>query len=114
MVLKTYKEMSETNYKDGGFMLGVLDHFLRNIGSEYDMADGLATLVRKQLPIVLNSYGLEKFEDGFFEEMTKDEIRNKFRNPPAHTKYLPYETACECREMFRKSILQIGDMLKSH
>ena len=111
-IIKTYEEMEGSGFSGNGFMLGVLDHFFRAIGSEFEENDTLSELIRSKLPIVLNSYGESKFADGFFEEITNDEMRNKFRNPPAHTRYLPYAVACECREVFRKTILQLGDMLK--
>lgn len=111
-IIKTYQSMEENNFAGNGFMLGVLDHFFKAIGSEYEESDSLATLIRSHLGDVLNSYGEEKFEENLFEDITNDSTRNKFRNPPAHTKYLPYSVACECREVFRKTMLQMGDMLK--
>lgn len=111
-ILKTYKGMEEGGFAGNGFMLGVLDFFFRAIGSGYDQVDSLGILIRDKLGEVLNSYGLEKFNEGFFETITNDDTRNKYRNLPAHTRYLPYETACECREVFRKTILQLSDMLK--
>lgn len=38
--------------------------------------------------------------------------REKYRNPPAHTKYLPYETACECREYVIENLTKFVSMLK--
>ena len=111
-IIKTYQGMEKMNFAGNGFMLGVMDHFFRAIGSEFDESDTLSELIRRNLPNVLNSYGESKFTEGFFEEITNAETRNKFRNPPAHTRYLPYSIACECREFFRKKILQMGDMLK--
>ena len=111
-IIKTYQGMEESGFSGNGFMLGILDYFFRAIGSEFEESDTLGELIRSKLPIVLNSYGELKFTDGFFEEITNDATRNKFRNPPAHTRYLPYAVACECREVFRKTILQLGDMLK--
>lgn len=110
-ILKSYRAMEETSFEGNGFMLGVLDHFFRAIGSQFEEKDNLASLVRSNLNKVLNVYGIEKFEEGFFEKITNHETRNKFRNPPAHTRYLQYSVACECRDVFREAILQLGDML---
>lgn len=41
-----------------------------------------------------------------------DKNREKYRNPPAHTKYLPYETACECREYVIENLTKFVSMLK--
>lgn len=41
-----------------------------------------------------------------------DENREKYRNPPAHTTYLPYETACECREYVIENLTKFVSMLK--
>lgn len=111
-ILNTYKSMENDGFSGNGFMLGVLDYFFRAIGSEYDPADSLATLIRNNLKEMLNSCGLEKLDEGFFESITNKDTRDKYRNPPAHTKYLAYEIACECREVFREKILQLNDMLK--
>ena len=111
-ILNTYHTMENDGWSGNGFMLGVLNRFFRAIGSEYDATDPLGTLIRENLGTVLNSYGIEQFDNGFFEAVTNRDTINKYRNPPAHTRYLPYEIACECREVFRKTILQLNDMLK--
>jgi len=41
-----------------------------------------------------------------------DENRKKYRNPPAHTTYLPYEMACECREYVIENLTRFVSMLK--
>lgn len=111
-ILKTYQGMENNGFSEGGFMLGVLDHFFQAIGSDYDTTDALGTLIRDHLEDVLYPDGILEFENGFFETITNDTTRNKFRNPPAHTRYLSYEIACECREVFRETILQMCDMIR--
>lgn len=112
IILKTYQTMEETNFTGNGFMLGVLYHFFKAIGTEYEESDAIASIIHEHLSNVLNTYGIEKLQEGFFESLTDDEIRNKYRNPPAHTRYLSYEVACECREVFQKNMLLLKDMLK--
>ena len=110
-ILKTYQEMEESDFQGNGFMIGVLDHFFRAIGSQFDASDSLAVIIKNNLGAVLNAYGLEQFDQGFFEGITNDSRRNKYRNPPAHTRYLQYSVACECRDVFRETVLQFGKML---
>lgn len=110
-ILRTYQEMENSSFQGNGFMIGVLDHFFRAIGSQFEEGDSLASLIKNNLNTILSSYGLEKFEEGFFEGITNEESRNKYRNPPAHTRYLQYSIACECRDIFRKTIIQFGEML---
>lgn len=110
-ILDSYKDMENNGFAGKGFMLGELYKFFKAVGSDFVTSDQLATLIKNSMNSVLNSNGVTKLEEGFFEEITNDDMRNKYRNPPAHTEYMPYETACECREVFRKTTLQLRDLL---
>ena len=110
-ILRTYQEMEASSFTGNGFMIGVLDHFFRAIGSQAEENDSLASLIKSNLNTILNAHGMEKFNEGFFEGITNEEQRNKYRNPPAHTRYLQYSVACKCREIFRDTILELRKML---
>lgn len=85
--------------------------FFKKTGTGFSEADRLASRIREVMPTVLNDFGCEKYDEGFFEELTSKETTTKFRNPPAHTQFLSYDIACECREVFRNTILEFSKML---
>jgi hypothetical protein len=41
-------------------------------------------------------------------------LRNRYRNPPAHTKYLSFKIAEECRDVVKETLLSLNDMLVSY
>lgn len=85
--------------KDPGLMLGSLEHYFKIIGTDYNEKDELACLFRNTTKEILTKEGFEiLIDDHYLEECLNSEKRSKFRNPPAHCKYLPYGTAKECRE----------------
>jgi len=95
-------------------MLGDLSYLFGNIGSKFKEDDNLACLIKKHLTDILTSVGIKELNNKkwFFAEITSWDKRNTYRNPPAHTKYLPYKTACECRELVREIILKFEKMFK--
>ncbi len=104
------------SYKKGEseFMLGELLRLFRNIGSDYDENDELAKILKLKLStVVLNESGIKAFNKKFFENSINCKTREKFRNPPAHTRYLSYSVACECREFVIKFILDLNTYLNN-
>jgi len=86
-----------------GLMLGPLEQFFKNLSrvsrrpSEPDSA--LTSLLYNAItPLLSNPDGITALDNGYFNRMIRYEIRNKFRNPPAHTKYLHIEVAKECKK----------------
>lgn len=85
--------------KGPGLMLGSLEYYFKSIGSEYDDQDEIAKELRNTTKELLTEKGFELLiEKGYLEKALSSENRAKYRNPPAHCKYLPYGTARECRE----------------
>lgn len=104
------------NVKKGcisGLMLGEMEIFFNNIGSKSVKGDCFAQSIKssicKQLADVTNISSFISFMEN---DVLKDTIRDKYRNPPAHTRYLPYETALECREYFYFAMQQLQEFLK--
>lgn len=110
LILSCYSDMEQKSFSDKFMMLGVMYHLFKNIGASYDTQDPLAGLIRTSLDNVLTSDGKEEFDNGYFENLVDANTREKYRNPPAHTKYLTYETACECRKVFEKTILHLAEI----
>lgn len=79
-------------------MLASLEYYFKFIGADFDETDELACLFRNTTREILTEEGFDLLIDNhYLEEALNAENRSKFRNPPAHCKYLPYGTAKECR-----------------
>ncbi len=111
-VLTIAEKINRDEFDGRGLMLGAVKMFFESIGSKYDSGDPVSSIIKSKLTEIFNEQGIGKFEEGFFETITSDSNRNKFRNPPAHSRYLTYNTACECRELFRDTMKQLSEMLK--
>lgn len=106
------KKISEGSADFDGLMLGELEYFFQNIGSSFDPDDDLAVLVRNRLSEYIDSdVVLDEFITMIEDEIIKKDIRDKYRNPPAHTKYLPYEIACECRDYFYDVMIEFENSI---
>ena len=105
--------MEEENFSRELFLLGEMNYFFGNIGSYKWDDDTLASLILKQLKDVLNENGIEAINNHYFEDITKKETRDKYRNPPAHTKYQSYDIACEAREKVIEIFITIKGLLNS-
>jgi hypothetical protein len=96
-----------------GMMLGPIEYLFKSIGSEKDPADPLAQAITDYLQSRLNPEGATQvFQNFAMEDIISQSVRDKYRNPPAHCKYLPYETATEARDYTIDSIERIASWLK--
>ena len=95
------------NGKAKSMELGSLYYLLKNLGSEFDKDDPVAAYLKEILDSKLSDYGKVMLDAGELEEIINIDNNNKYRNPPAHTEYLSYDVALECREFFRNNILKI-------
>lgn len=96
-----------------GLELGWLSYFLSSI-LQLDDALELSKLLKNALfnedgKSILTEKGLEALKNGSIQEIISPERCKKYRNPPAHTRYLPYYIAKECREFVRDTIIKFGD-----
>ena len=111
--IKTLEKISDGSADVDGLMLGELEYFFQNIGISFDSNDNLAVLVRNKLSELMdNNIDIDDLIAMIENEIIKKEIRDKYRNPPAHTKYLPYETACECRDYFYDVMVEFENAIK--
>ena len=75
-------------------------------------SDGLFTITRKILFELLNQNGIEALSNQEYAKFISRDIRNKYRNPPAHTKYTKIETAIECRDYVNHVLKTIVSYMK--
>lgn len=96
-----------------GMMLGPIEYLFKNIGSEKDSEDPVAQAITAYFTTRLNPEGIQQVLQAYaMEDIISQSVRDKYRNPPAHCKYLPYETAAEARDYTNKSIERIYGWLK--
>lgn len=97
-----------------GLMLGEMEYLFRNIGSGVTDGDLLAQSFRRGIgSLLVEGTDLDEFVAFLEKDVVNKEIRDKYRNPPAHTRYLPYKTACECRDYFYQLMQHFQSLLRS-
>lgn len=95
-----------------GLELGWLSYFLGSIVKIDDTLE-LSTLLKNALfnsegNGILTEEGFQALNNGTIQDIISPEHCRKYRNPPAHTRYLPYFIAEECREFVRETIIKFG------
>lgn len=97
-----------------GLMLSDLHHFFINIGSGITAGDRLAQDIRNSISKLLSDgANIDAFISVIEKDVVSENIRKKYRNPPAHGEYVTYQTACECREYFYQVMQKLQNALKS-
>lgn len=110
-IVNTIYEISKGS--DKGMMLGDLEKMFTNIGSHYDSDDSIATLIRDKTEDLLNDFGKEMiFNQHYLENALSGDTRTKYRNPPAHCKYLTYDVAVECRKYSCDLLYELSTFMK--
>ena len=88
---------SPTEWKNG-LTLGEVRHLLHNLRNSKHGKYYLEDLLFNSAIAVLKSEGVAALKTGEMEDVISDTNIQKYRNPPAHTRYLAYDIACECRK----------------
>lgn len=105
------RKMQDTSNSVNGMELGPLLHLLELIRSS---DDEMTRIILGILRSILNAEGNVALDSGLISQMISEESREKFRNPPAHTRYLPLNVALECREHVIDSIIQLNGWIKDN
>lgn len=110
-----FEAIAQSNYTGKSLMLGEIYKFFLLIRTKCEENDSFAveavTFMKEKL---FTEKGVNKYNEGFFEEITGEIKRNRYRNPPAHTKYLSFKIAEECRDVVKETLLTLNDMLVSY
>ena len=103
-----------SSYKDRHSLeLGSLERLFGYISYRSKRKDTLSNKLQELFLTLLTDEGKKAFQECFFENIVNKEIREKFRNPPSHTRYLSYATACECKEFVMNTLNQLSVILIS-
>ena len=103
------RKMQDTTNSVNGMELGPLLHLFELLRSTDDEMTRVILSIMRPL---LNENGNIALDTGLLSQMISEEKREKFRNPPAHTRYLPLSVALECREYVVDSLIQLNEWVK--
>lgn len=104
--IQIFKRIINNKEFQMGMELGSLNILLSNITRPSN--DQLAQMVLNITSNNLTEKGLEALKKGEVRDMISQEKIQKYRNPPAHARYLPFETAVECRQYVIECIYKIS------
>ena len=110
-LIANLNKIKNPNNTVDGLELGNLDVFIGKIAKSKE--DSLAEIFQSQMLELLSDDGKEAFFKGDINRIISIEIREKYRNPPAHTRYLPYEIAKECRYFVKDSLFKMQKWFKN-
>jgi hypothetical protein len=80
-----------------GLELGALELVLAKISQATGTDSNIKSLLRSSLFPALSTEGIEALNSGELARLLDGSAREKFRNPPAHSRYLHLSTARECK-----------------
>ena len=109
--------ISSINKKEEGLELGPVyaildilkDKKFKKTNPDYNMGQ----YIRAYIDMYLTEEGKKALSNGAIASMVAPRIRNKYRNPPAHTRYVRLEVALECREFVNKNLVLLDSYVKS-
>lgn len=107
VLVSIFKEI-ESDDDGNGLMFGNLRALIRNIKD----TDKLANKLREEFYKVLTDEGRNAFESGLIDEWYSKENADKYRNPPAHAKYLHFEMVESCKIYVETEILNMGKWIR--
>lgn len=67
--------------------------------------------IRSYIDKYLSEDGKKALSDGLLASMVTPKVRNKYRNPPAHTRYVRLDVALECREYVEKNLILLDSYI---
>jgi len=108
-ILSQFQDISN-NIKNG-LELGVLEIFFQKIKSTKNIDSDIKIYSLENLYLLLTDHGKKIFQTNDFTDPINVQFREKYRNPPAHTRLLPLPIAKECKihvlnslELYKKCI----------
>ena len=87
--------------------MGSIEYFIINLNGKE--GDPVAAKVNELLHSSLSKGLIKRIENGTISEIISSKNREKFRNPPAHTRYMPYYIALEARDFVLNVLWQLNE-----
>lgn len=101
------------NTKNDGLELGPTYNLLSalKIGNFKEKSDNekMADFIREQCEDILSDKGMNALKSGNLSKMIKPKVREKYRNPPAHTRYVSIGTALECKNYVENNLVILSE-----
>ncbi len=111
------KKINDVKDPTDGLELGALEFLVKNIVkvpySEYQVGDDTAKYLFDKVVQLMTEKGVEALINGELLDVISADKRQKYRNPPAHTRYLSFSTAYECRNYVINSLHKIASWFTS-
>lgn len=109
-ILKRYRKND-----DRWVMLGPMEFFFNSMSnrvSTHECNKPVLNYLKSKLIMLLTDRGIEAIENDELGNLFTYNIRDKYRNPPAHAQYLHINTAVECRKYVYDCLLKINSWIK--
>ena len=94
-----------------GIVLGSMWYLFTNISTKRS-EDAVSFRIMELLKTIVNENGFIALRNGRLADLICSDVRERFRNPPAHTKYVHKETALECKEYVERTIWELHSYLR--
>lgn len=107
--IEQFKILRNNPINSNGFMLGPMYHLTQSITTPG--SSPVANMVRSELLSKLTQYGIDQFEHGKLSEWYGDYNRNRYRNPPAHNRYVHLSVAVEAKNYVERELMVLKEML---
>ena len=91
---------------DSGLMFGNLRYLFRILKDDSKLPNEL----EKNIKLLLTPYGISEYENKRFDEWYSREKVEKFRNPPAHNKYVHFHMAEEAKQYVETELARMKKM----
>jgi hypothetical protein len=104
---KMIRQINRARLEQKGLELGAIELLLRKLADPEGVDASLKSRFRSVLLPRLSSTGIEAFESGELASLIDESQREKFRNPPAHTRYVDLETAQECKAHVHQALQRL-------
>jgi hypothetical protein len=91
-----------------GLELGALELLLQKVSAATGVDSSLKASLHSRLCQYLSPAGIDAFKSGELAKLLSRSVRDKFRNPPAHSRYVGIATARECKSLIDSAL---GDLI---
>jgi hypothetical protein len=90
-----------------GLELGALELLLRKVAQIDDVDRDLKEMLHSGLSAYLSAGGVEALRSRRLADLVDESARERFRNPPAHSRYVDLATAKDCKRYVDASLNQL-------
>jgi hypothetical protein len=97
-----------------GLELGALELLLNKVASPTGVDAALKMPIHLQILQLMSPTGAEAFKSGSLAHLINGDAREKFRNPPAHSRYVGLSVARECKQYVLNVLACLIELTAGH